>query len=132
MKEITVIAQNKPGEIAHLTEVLAAEGINIQDIDADTKDSLGVIHLVVDHYDKALRILSDSGFQAISGDALVIRLHDQPGALAQIAARFARAKINLRSMHIIQRESGAVLVSMVTDDNQNAARLVADVLVGRQ
>ncbi len=131
MKLITVIARNHPGEVARLADVLAGAGINIEDIDANTNNDIGVIHLVVDSYDAALRTLSQAGFQAISEDALVIRLDDRAGALAQIAGRFTDPQINLRSMHIVRREAGAVLVSIVTNDNTRAADLLGDVLISR-
>jgi hypothetical protein len=131
MKEITVIAKNKPGEVAHLADILAERGINIIDIDAETSDAFGVIHLVVDRYDEALKALRDAEFKAFSEEALIVRLDDKPGALATVARRLAPAQINLRSMHIVRRESGSVLVSLVTSDNARAAELVQDVLVSR-
>ncbi len=130
MKEITVIAKNQPGEVAHLANVLAERGINIEDIDAETNGSSGLIHLVVDQYDEALRALRDADFQAITEDALVIKLDDKPGALAKVASRFGAEKINLRSMHIMEREPGQyVIVSLVTENNLLAAELVKDVAV---
>ncbi|MBP7951010.1 MAG: ACT domain-containing protein [Verrucomicrobiales bacterium] len=131
MKQIIVITRDQPGEMAQIAELLAARDINIEDLDADTEGSTAVIHLVVDRYDEALRALRDEGFQAISEDALVIRLEDRPGALAAVARRFSSASINVRSMHIIRRENGAVWVSLVSSDNAAATELVRDVLVSR-
>lgn len=130
MKQITVVVSNAPGQLADVTQVLAAHDVNIEEINAERMDELGVITMAVDRYDDALRALSEAGYQAISQDALVIRIEDRPGALARIATRFKEAGINLRSMHIIHREDGASLVSIVTADNPRAEPLVRDVLVG--
>ena len=130
MKQLTIITENRAGEVAEITAMLAALQINIEDIEIEKGEKLGVITLTVDKYDAALRALREAGFQAISQDALVVRLEDRPGALAEIAARFTREAIQLRSMHIIQRKTGHAHVSIVTTDNARAAELLKDVLVG--
>ncbi len=130
MKQLTVITRNVPGQLADITALLADAGINIEDIEADGATEKGVITLTVDRYNLAMEVLSEAGFQAVTDDALVVRLADKPGALAEIALRFKDAALNLRSMHIIQREDGHSLASIVTDDNAKAAELVRDVLVG--
>ncbi|MGK0190709.1 MAG: hypothetical protein ACI9R3_006539 [Verrucomicrobiales bacterium] len=130
MKQITIITENRAGEVAEISSLLAGLQVNIEDIEIEKGEELGVITLAVDNYDVALRALRDSGFQAISQDALVVRLEDRPGALAEIAARFNKEAIQLRSMHIIQRKTGHAHVSIVTTDNARAATLLRDVLVG--
>lgn len=130
MKQLTVITRNVPGELADLTAALAAADINIEDIEAEGVTGKGVITLTVDRENLAMDVLSAAGFQVVSDDTLVVRLADKPGALAEIALRFKVAGLNLRSMHIIHREDGISLASIVTDDNTAAADLVRDVLVG--
>lgn len=129
MKEITVVVDNRAGILADLSEALAARGVNIESIDGEAAESRGVIRLSVDNYDEALSALRDSGFQAISEDALLIRLKDESGALARAAARFKDAGINIRSLRILRREGGYALVTLVTENNEAARNLVFDVLV---
>ncbi len=130
MKQITVVVDDHPGVVADLSEALGCRDINIESIDAEGADSHGVIHLTVNRYDEALIALRDAGFQAISEDALVIRLHDEPGALARVAARFRDVHLNIRSMRILRRDGDSVLVTLVTSDNQTARAQLQDVLVG--
>ena len=130
MKQITIVADDHPGVVADLSEALARRSINIESIDAGGAGPHGVIHLTVDRYDDALVALRDAGFQAISEDALVIRLRDEPGSLARVAARFRDAQLNIRSMRILRRDREFVLVSLVTSDNQQAREQLEDVLVG--
>lgn len=129
MREISVVVDNHPGILADITEVLAQANINIESIDGAAADLHGVIHLEVDRYDEALIVLRDAGFSAITEDALLISLKDESGALARCAARFKDADLNIRSLRIVRRENGCALVTLVTDDNQRAKELVADVLV---
>lgn len=128
MKQITVVVDDRPGMLAILTEALAKRHVNIESIDGESAPHCGVLNLCVDRYDEALIALRDAGFQAVSEDALLIRIEDRPGALAQIAARFAHAALNIRSLRILRREGGSSLVALVSDDNQAASELVSDIL----
>ncbi len=129
MKVITVIIDNRPGVVADILSTVAENGINIESFNTDGVDKIGVVILTVDKYDKALQVLCDAGYQAISEDALVLRLQDEPGALAKISLRFKYENINIRSLRILKRESDHALVTIVTDDNNRAQDLVKDVLV---
>ncbi len=131
MIRITVITRDEPGQLADLSQALADRGVNIESIDAEGVDSLGVINLVVGDCDAALRVLRDAGFKAVASDALVVRLPDRPGALAELATRLKEARINLRSMHILERRREHSLASIVTEDNVRAAEVLRDVLVHR-
>lgn len=130
MKEITVVVDNRAGMLADLSEALAGRNVNIESIDGEAAESRGIIRLTVDKYDEALSALRDGGFQAISEDALLIRLKDESGALARAAARFKDADINIRSLRILRREGGYALVTLVTENNDAARELVGDVLAG--
>lgn len=128
MKQIAITSGNRPGEVAHIAEIIAAHGINIDDLDVDSAGGRSTIHLRVDRPDEALSALRDADFKATFEDTLLIRLEDKPGSLASIAARFRDASLNVRSMHIIKRDSTGVVVSLFTNDNKRAAELVRDVL----
>jgi len=129
MKQITIITENQSGEVARISTLLGDLQINIEKIEVEKGGEHGVITLSVDQYDEALRAIREAGFQAITQDALVVRLEDKPGALARIATRFEEQAIELRSMHIIQRSRGYTHVSIVTTNNEKAAKLLEDVLV---
>ncbi len=125
MKQITVLVHNSSGIIAQLTQVLGAQGVNIETLDGESAQEHGIVTMTVDRYDRALIALRDAGFPALSEDALIIRLKDEPGALAKVAARFKDADLNIRSLRIVKREAGSSLVTLVSDNNEKARELVA-------
>lgn len=130
MKQLTIPTEGHPGELAAVTTILADAGINIDSIDGEEEgDGHGVLVLTVDRYDEALRLLRAEGFRPITEDAIVIRVADEPGGLAKVAARFSAAGVNIRSLHIVRRREGSCLVSLVTSDNEAAAGLVSDLVV---
>ena len=107
MKEITVVTRQRYGALAEFTEVLAAAGVNIETLDAETVGDSAIFILTVDQYDVALKALARTSFQAVSEDAIVIRLEDTPGALAHVLRRFQEAKIGLSGARIIRRDGDA-------------------------
>ncbi len=129
MKQITIVTERSPGLLARVSEILAARGINIETLDAETVQDHGVVILTVDRYDEALVALRDAGIPAVSEDAIIIRIADEPGALARISRRFHDAGIRLRSVRIIRRSTGSGLVALSTERTERALDLVRDVLI---
>ncbi len=129
MKQITIVTESSPGLLARVSEILAARGINIETLDAETVQDHGIVILTVDRYDEALVALRDAGVPAVSEDAIVIRIVDEPGALARISRRFHDAGIRLRSVRIIRRNEGYGLVALSTERTEQALDLVRDVLI---
>lgn len=129
MKEIIILVRNRPGAVAEVSQTLADAGVNIEELDAEAAVENGVITLTVDKYDLALHVLNEAGFRAISEDAIVLRLKDEPGALARIASRLQEEQINIRSLRIAQRLGKDSLVTLVTDRQEEARLLLADLTV---
>jgi hypothetical protein len=130
MKQITIITPpDRPGTLADIAEHLAARGVNILQLEASDDHAHGVVFLEAEPYDEALRALAEGGFQAMSEEVLVIRLRDEPGALAKVAARFREAKLNILAMRIVRRDGGWGTVILSTADNPRARILLADCLV---
>ncbi len=129
MKQITIVAESDPGLLARVSEILAAREINIETLDAETVQDHGIVILTVDRYDEALVALRDAGVDAVSEDAIIIRIADEPGALAKISLRFHEAEIRVRSVRIIRRREGYGLVALSTERTERALELVKDVLI---
>lgn len=129
MKQIIIVTEQRIGVMTEVSEALAAAGINIETIQAETHDNSAVIILTVDQYDKALQVIRNHGMDAVSEDAILLRLKDEPGALAKIARRFSDAGIGIRSIRFIKRDQQFALVAVSTGRTKQALSLVEDVLV---
>ena len=124
MNRIVVVARNEVGVIADISRALANAGINIETISAEGGDDQGTITLTTDDQDAALRVLSSAGFKAVTDESLVLRLPDEPGALAKVAERFKQAGVNIQSLHILERKAGHTLVALAAEDREKAQQLV--------
>lgn len=129
MKQITLLLKNRTGVLAEVTELLAARGINIENLSAEGASEMGVMVMQVDRYDEALALLNENGYNAVTEDALVVRLPNQPGALAGVARRFRDAGIDIRSITVVDHDEKIALAAISTDRTQEALDLVRDILV---
>jgi hypothetical protein len=116
INRIVIMANDEVGVIADITGALANEGINLESLNTETAGGQGAIILTVDNYDHALYVLNQAGFKAVGDDALVIRLPDEPGALAVVADRLKQAGVNIQSMHILNRQDGQAMIALKTDN----------------
>ena len=124
MTRIVVIAKNEAGVIADIAGALAERNINIETISAEALEEKGAITLTADDHDGALRALTDAGFKTVSDESLVLRLRDEPGALARLAEEFKQAGVSIHSLHILDRQDGYATVAISADDRAKAEALV--------
>jgi hypothetical protein len=123
MKDLTVIMEDQPGKLADLGEATGKAGINIAGLCAMVGDGKGFIHILVDDEDAARTALQEAGIQiADEREAVVVDLHDKPGAMGEIARDLAEAGVNIDVAYTIF--TGVRLV-ILTEDVE-AARQALD------
>ena len=119
-KDLTVILQDRPGELARLGHATGEAGINIQGMCAFTGEGRGVIHLLIDddQVGTALGALDEAGMGvADEREALVIDVEDRPGTLGELARSMGEASVNIE---LAYTTFGGVKLVIVTDDVDNA------------
>lgn len=129
MKVLTIIGQDHPGLLAEITAVLEQARIDILDFSAQAFGGTAVISFQIEPYRVAFRLLSDAGFRVISHEHLLVRLDKHAGALAELSRRLAQAQVDVRGMHIVNRDDSACMVALETVDTARAREVLADLLV---
>lgn len=126
MERIIVMVENEVGIIADIARCLANADINMKTINTDGAGETGAVIITTDQDDLALEVLTRQGFKAVTDEPLVIRLRDEPGALAKVAERFKSANVNIQSLHIIDRRSdhATVALSLSPEDRTKAETLL--------
>jgi hypothetical protein len=114
MKDLTVIMDDQPGKLADLGEATGKAGINIEGLCAVVGDGKGFIHILVADADAARKALEEAGISvADERDAVVVDLHDKPGAMGEIARDLADAGVNIDVAYTIF--TGVRLVILTED-----------------
>ncbi|MYC33818.1 MAG: ACT domain-containing protein [Chloroflexi bacterium] len=129
VSRIIVMARDEVGVIADISQALADEGINMESINAQVVGEEVTIVLTADRTDRALYILNQAGFKAVSDDALVLRLPDEPGALAGVAGSLKEAGVNIESMHILSRQAGYAMIALKTDNRAEAMAAIGNEVI---
>jgi hypothetical protein len=114
MKDLTVIMDDQPGKLADLGEATGKAGVNIAGLCAMVGDGKGFIHMLVDDGAAARSALEEAGISvADEREAVVVDLHDKPGAMGEITRDLAEAGVNIDVAYTIF--TGVRLVILTED-----------------
>jgi hypothetical protein len=119
-RDLTVVLQDRPGELARLGEALGAAGVNIEGMCAFTGEGRGVIHLLVadEKASTAHRALEEAGMGvADEREVLVVDVDDRPGTLGELARTLGEAGVNIE---VAYTTFGGVKLVIATDDLESA------------
>jgi hypothetical protein len=110
--QINVFAQNQPGRLERLTEVLREKDINIRAITIAGADDYGVVKLLVDDPDAAYRSLQEEGFSAFKKDVIAVVMNDRPGGLCEVCRVLGEKSVNIEDAYgfVVKDRHTAVLV----------------------
>ena len=98
-KQISIFLENRPGELARIGDILSRHRINIQAISVSDTVDFGVIRIVADEHEEAKKVLRQEGLSFVEVDVLAIETQNRPGALAQIAHKLSKAKVNVEYVY---------------------------------
>ncbi len=129
MKVLNIIQEDHPGLLAEVTTLLEAENIVVTDFSGTSVGNTAVISLSIDRDKDAFRVLSDAGYRVVASEHLLVRLRKHPGALAELSRRLAEQGINVRGMHIVNRDENTAVVALETVDHEKAREVLQDLLV---
>jgi hypothetical protein len=119
-RDLTVVLQDRPGELARLGQATGQAGLNIQGMCAITGEGKGVIHLLFDDNDAtaAHNALEEAGMGvADDREVLVIDVTDQPGTLGGMARALGEANVNIE---LAYTTFGGIKLVIATDDLDSA------------
>lgn len=115
--QLAVFLENKSGRLAAITKALSENSINIRALSvADTAD-FGILRLIVDDTEKAIRVLKEEGFTVGKATVIAVEVADKPGGLARVLAVLHDAGLNVEYMYAFVEKSGenAVLIFRFDD-----------------
>ncbi|MCD6408541.1 ACT domain-containing protein [bacterium] len=104
--QLSIFIENKPGRLEEVVSILGKNGINIRALSlADTKD-YGVLRIIVDKKDDAVKVLKENGISVIKTSVIAAEVEDTPGGLAGILDFFAEKGINVEYMYAFVEKTG--------------------------
>ena len=127
IKQISVFLENNAGRLGEVTRVLSNAGINLRAISiADTAD-FGILRVIADRCDDALKALNDAGFTTRISDVVAVEIDDKPGSLAAVMELFQKTNVNIEYLYAsLEGDAGKAVVIFKLEDHQLGLRILKD------
>jgi hypothetical protein len=120
---VAVFVENKPGQTARITKLLAEAGVNLCWLTIANSGSFGVMKFLVDQQDLAVRTLKEKGVMVSLVEVLALEAPHKPGSLQAVADLLGRHNINLENCSGFVARSRAILMIEVHELAQARAIL---------
>ena len=125
MNAFLVELENKTGELARITEAIAAKGVDITGISGSTCGSSGSVALMTDN-DAATRTgLQDARVKFREMEATQAAIAAAPGSLAKVCRRLSDGGVNIEALMPTGMDGDHVTVAFVTDDPAKARQILS-------
>jgi hypothetical protein len=124
--QIVLSLASKPGVLAQVTAALAQAGVNITGICAgEATGGRGKLRLLVDNPTRGVEALKTARLRAGQEEALVLTLDNRPGALAEVAEKLGRARVNIKCAYGTTSGSGPAQVVLAVSNAAKAEAALA-------
>jgi len=121
VEQISIFLENKPGALESVMRLLKDADINIRSLSlADTSD-FGILRLIVNDANKALRVLNENGLRVSRTTVVAVEVPDRPGGLHSILAVLAQHAINVEYLYAFIEKSGENAVIIFRFDSPDNA-----------
>jgi hypothetical protein len=124
--QISVFLENRQGRLYDVCSLLGNNDVNIRALTIAETESFGVLRIVVDKSDLAIKLLRDNQFVANFTDVIAIEVPDTPGGLASILKVLAENGVNIEYMYgFVEKFSDKALLVMRFEDTDFAQQILA-------
>ena len=116
--QISVFLENRIGQLAEITRLLAEAGIDIRALSIAETADYGLARMIVDDSYKASSILLQHGDILSMTPVWAVEVPDRPAGLAELLATLAALHVDVEYMYSLftHREGHAYMVMRVSDD----------------
>lgn len=125
--QISVFLENRAGQLAEITALLAKNGIDLRAINIAETSDYGVLRLIASHEPEACRVLRENGFIFSSSDVIAVGVSDEPGGLSMLLQLLAKNSIDIQYMYsIFGQSNGMDMILRVADPAAVSSLLAAN------
>ncbi len=93
--QLTVFLENKEGRLAALCRVLADAEINMTMLTIAEVSDYGLVRIICDDTQRAVEVLDEAGFRAMSSKVIAVEVPNRPGGLAELLESMDALKLNI-------------------------------------
>ena len=125
--QISIFLENRAGQLAQVTRVLADHGVDMRAISIAETSDYGVLRVIVDDAEKATNVLLENGFILSKTPVTVVEVPDQAGGLAPVLEALAEGNMDIEYMYSLftHRDGKAYMVFRTADEEKFKALVTA-------
>ena len=123
MRQFEILINDRPGELAKVTDALATNGVNVMAIASERCEN-PIIRIVTDDEQSTRSALKKANMKFKENELMVIELQDRPGELSKMAKKLAKSGVNVESIHILSRGNNKTSIALVVDNYKKASEIL--------
>ncbi|MCE5296062.1 MAG: hypothetical protein LLG16_03035 [Euryarchaeota archaeon] len=123
LKQFDVFIQNKPGEIARITEIMAKKAVNIRGI-ATGVGERPMVHIITDDDVSAHNAFKAAGVEFTEKEIIMLAILDKPGELHKITKKLERGGVNIESLFILGANLPVESIALTVDKTDHAKEIL--------
>jgi hypothetical protein len=125
--QLSLFAENKPGQIVAPIRFLAEKKIGICSLFLADTEQFGILRMIVSDWNRATELLKEAGFVVKVTEVIAVEVADQPGGLADVLTALDGAGLNVEYMYAfpIASHDKAILIFRFNDPDAAVERLQA-------
>ncbi|HBG77589.1 MAG TPA: amino acid-binding protein [Phycisphaerales bacterium] len=124
IKQISIFLENRKGRLFDVCSLLGKHNINIRALNVAETESFGILRIVVNNPDDAVKKLAEAGFTANITDVIAVEVPDKPGGLAGILKVLNDEDVNVEYMYGFVEKATDKALMVFRFDNADRATAV--------
>ncbi len=100
VKQLSIFVENKAGAIAHITNLLGKNNINIRSLQIADSADFGILRLIVDDVNKALELVKAENYTAKLTDVISVVVPDKPNGLNELLRILTENNIEIDYLYV--------------------------------
>ncbi|HCA21220.1 MAG TPA: amino acid-binding protein [Lachnospiraceae bacterium] len=113
VEQISIFAENKKGSMREITQLLTDNSLNIYCAITNDSAEYGIVRLLVDETDRAIKLLKDNGFTCKLSRVIGVKIPDNVGSLNKLLADIEDSNINLDYLYVSYSREDATPVAIL-------------------
>ena len=118
IQQITVFLENRSGQLAEITGLLASNGLDIRAISIAETSDYGLVRMIVDDSQKASQVLLQNGAILSMNSVWAVEVSDRPGGLSELLNALAENNVSVEYMYSLftHNKQNAYMVLRINDE----------------
>ncbi len=127
LRQFGVFFENRVGQLHELLRKLESNDLRIVGISVSDSIDFAVTRLIVDQYERAVEIISQTPFKTFESDIIGVELPDVDQPFLQICTALLQGEVNIQYAYpLLYNKGGRKAIAVFVDDIDQGIRVLQD------